>query len=98
MPDEIPSAPAPAPAPAAKPKLPKEQSLVLGILGARDRGKKQYGKAGDYLDELRKLVRPGQKITLADGRVFNVVDTFKEAESVKKMVFIDRFALEQVKG
>ena len=84
--------------PPKKPTLPKEQSLVLGILHAKVRGKKAYGKAKEYLDQLNRLVKPGRKIELADGRKFAVVDVFDtEKPYVGKMTFIDRFELQEVK-
>lgn len=86
----------PTPAP-AKPKLPVEQSLVLGVLGARARGKKAYDKAGAYLEKLMSIVKPGKVITLGDGRRFAVVDTFADQRYAKKMTIIDRFALQEVK-
>lgn len=77
------------------PKLTEEQSLVLGILGAKQRGKKAYGKAEGYLAKLRKL---GKKtVQLSDGRKFAIVDIFAGEDMVKKMVFIDRWQLQEVK-
>lgn len=81
----------------SKSKLPPEQSLVLGILGARQRGKKAYDKAGVYLEKLLKLVKTGKTIELGDGRRFAVIDTFADQRYAKKMTIIDRFALQEVK-
>jgi len=81
-----------------KPKLPPEQSLVLGILSARQRGKKAYGKAEEYLNKLMKLVKTGKAIELGDGRRFAVVDLMAgDQRHAKKMCIIDRFALQEVK-
>ena len=81
---------------AAKPKLSREQALVLQILTSKARGKAHYATAASKLAELKALFAPGVAIDMPDGRKFGVVDNF-EGEYAKKLVIIDRFEVKELK-
>ena len=80
-----------------KPKLTPEQTLVLRHQTARARGKEQYGKADAAQKELEAKVGVGVPVEMPDGRKFAVVDTFKDAKYAKKMTYIDRLEIQEVK-
>ena len=80
-----------------KPKLTAEQALVLQILTGRARGKQHYATAGAKEQELAARCPVGTEVVMPDGRRFGIVDTFKDVKLVKKMVFVDRFELQEIK-
>jgi hypothetical protein len=82
----------------ARPKLSREQALVMQILTSKARGKAHYATAGSKLAELKALCGADSAIAMPDGRKFAVVDTFAGAEYAKKMVIIDRFEVKEVKA
>ena len=84
---------------AAAPKsvpLTKEQSLVLGIINARIRGKKCYGDADAYQQQLAALCPVGKEVTLPDGRRFAIIDAFAGKRLVAKMTYVDRYELREI--
>lgn len=82
----------------AKPKLTREQALVMQIFTAKARGKQQYATAGAKQTELRAICPAGMAIVLPDGRKFAIVDTFADKELAVKMTYIDRFELKELKS
>ncbi len=78
--------------------LPRAAALVLQILTARARGRKHYQTAAAAEAELRTLTQLGEPIDTGNGRRFKLVDTFEGQDTVKKMTFIDRFDLVEIKG
>ncbi len=82
----------------AKPKLSREQQLVLQILTARARGKQQYATAGAKQSELRALAPVGTRVTMPDGRAFAIMDQTQGVDLFKKVVYFDKHDLVELKS
>lgn len=52
-----------------------------------DRGKKNYAKASKLFDELLKQMKPGDKIKLPDGSIFEVIDPFLRSDGTLQKVW-----------
>ena len=70
---------------------------MLGIQTSRARGRQHYQKAAAQEKELMALVKPGTEIVMPDGRKYAVIDQYAHKELLKKVVFFDRFELEELK-
>ena len=83
-----------------KKRLPmrKIKAALTIHLRAGDRGRVNFKKSGEALDEALRLGLPlGQPIKLADGRTFEVQDQFAEKNVAFSAKMFQRFAVKEIK-
>ena len=69
--------------------------LIRQWLTIRERGKKQYQKAGELLKQIQQIMQPGQEVDLGDGRRANFKDKFGTGRSyIREELYVNRFELE----
>lgn len=71
-------------------------TLAARVVASREVGKRGYKKADAAMAELVKQIKPGETVTLASGKKFQLKDNWEGKTQVAAISFSRRYELEEV--
>lgn len=70
--------------------------LVEKHLNLKEKGKALYSEADQVFEQIREHMKPGQRMFLSDGRVFEFTDNFEKSNVCFRPAGVKRFELLEV--